>query len=113
MVIETDLPHRQHLFGPAELGETCEMFLFSQCRFVGMDAYGRMNPVVFGGKREGSLQVMRARAAPDGQQMSNACLPGALDDIFPLVFKLGEFQMSVGIGKHGRPYVNFEPFGTS
>src|SRR5205823_14720035 len=80
-----------------ELGELFEVRGRQVFGFVGMRAYGGVNPVVLFGEGERGVEFFRAGAGADGEQRVYAGGAGAVEHGGAVVIKLREVDVRVGV----------------
>src|SRR5256885_14183226 len=80
-----------------ELGELFEMGWRQIFGFVGMRAYGGVDPVVLFGKGQSGVEFFWAGAGANGEQGGYACGAGAVEHGFAVVVELREVDVRVGV----------------
>ena len=96
VVIEAHLAPRDHARVPCELVELREVLLGGGLRVVGVNADGRVDPIVLFGERNRGVDALGgARSAADRQQRFDARRAGALENRRAVGVEFRGFQVRV------------------
>ena len=94
-VVESDLSPGQHLGMLSQLREFFEVLFACQLRFMGMDADGRINPVVPIGELYCAVKGTGAGSTAYGEDIVDPSGPGALEHLCAISIKLLHLKMCV------------------